>query len=280
MNNHQENYQLLKNCFENNFPHSWIFYGPSGVGKYKFTIEFIRSICHSKNLNQNVFEVNNPENPALIDDIRELISKIKLTNSSTLIEKTFFLVHQMENLNINCINALLKTIEEPPENTVIIIFTNNLRNIPKTILSRCIKLKFKVNDSEDLNEIRAINEENFLMSNYNPKILNLLNDKKGEAIKNRITYLLKKTNFELNEFYDFYEKISDNFNNYFSMVLSVIFFEVKSQISSQIYNLDKIKDALNYLDFIKKISNNEIKIDKKKILHLIFSEYFRFNLNK
>ena len=186
----------------------------------------------------------------------------------------------MENLNINCINALLKTIEEPPENTVIIIFTNNLRNIPKTILSRCIKLKFKVNDSEDFNEIRAINEENFLMSNYNPKILNLLNDKKGEAIKNRITYLLKKTNFELNEFYDFYEKISDNFNNYFSMVLSVIFFEVKSQISSQIHNLDKIKDALNYLDFIKKISNNEIKIDKKKILHLIFSEYFRFNLNK
>ena len=155
-----------------------IFYGPSGVGKYKFTIEFIRSICHSKNLNQNVFEVNNPENPALIDDIRELISKIKLTNSSTLIEKTFFLVHQMENLNINCINALLKTIEEPPENTVIIIFTNNLRNIPKTILSRCIKLKFKVNDSEDFNEIRAINEENFLMSNYNPKILNLLNDKR------------------------------------------------------------------------------------------------------
>ena len=55
---------------------------------------------------------------------------------------------------------------------------------------------------------------------------------------------------------------------------------MKSQISSQIYNLDKIKDALNYLDFIKKISNNEIKIDKKKILHLIFSEYFRFNLNK
>ena len=122
MNNHQEHYQLLKNCLKIIFLiHG--FYGPSGVGKYKFTIEFIRSICHSKNLNQNVFEVNNPENPALIDDIRELISKIKLTNSSTLIEKTFFLIHQMENLSINCINV--KTIREP-ENTVIIIFTNNL----------------------------------------------------------------------------------------------------------------------------------------------------------
>ena len=48
----------------------------------------------------------------------------------------------METLNINCISALLKTIEEPPENTVIIILTHNLRNIPKTIQSRCLKLKF------------------------------------------------------------------------------------------------------------------------------------------
>ena len=46
----------------------------------------------------------------------------------------------METLNINCISALLKTIEEPPENTVIIVLTHNLRNIPKTIQSRCIKL--------------------------------------------------------------------------------------------------------------------------------------------
>ena len=34
-------------------------------------------------------------------------------------------------LNLNCMNALLKTIEEPPENTIIIIFAQNLRNIPK-----------------------------------------------------------------------------------------------------------------------------------------------------
>ena len=67
----------------------------------------------------------------------------------------------MEHLNLNCINALLKTIEEPPENTVIIIFTPNLRNIPKTILSRCVKLRFKVNDSKDFLEHKTINKENF-----------------------------------------------------------------------------------------------------------------------
>ena len=280
MKNHQDHFLFLKDCFQNNFPHSWIFHGPHGVGKYKFTIEFIKSVCHLKNVNQNVFEINNPEHPALIEDVRELISQIKLTNSSTMIQKTFFLVHQMEHLNLNCINALLKTIEEPPENTVIIIFTPNLRNIPKTILSRCVKLRFKVNDSEDFLEHKTINKENFLMSNYNPKILYLLNDKKGEHIKQRITNLLNKTNFELSEFYELYAKISENFNNYLSMILSVIFFKIKSQITTRVYNLDKTKDALNYLDFVKNISNNELKIDKKKTLHLILSEYFKFNLNK
>ena len=71
-----------------------------------------------------------------------------------------------------------------------------------------------------------------------------------------------------------------NFTNYLSMILSIIFFKIKSQITSRVYNLDKTKDALNYLDFVKNISNNELKIDKKKTLHLILSEYFKFNLNK
>ena len=38
MKNHLEHFQLLKNCFENNFPHSWIFYGPNGVGKYNLRL--------------------------------------------------------------------------------------------------------------------------------------------------------------------------------------------------------------------------------------------------
>ena len=71
-------------------------------------------------------------------------------------------------------NALLKTIEEPPENTVIIIFAQNLRNIPKTILSRCLKLRFKVNDSKDFLEHKTIKKKNFLMSNYNPKVFNIV----------------------------------------------------------------------------------------------------------
>ena len=213
---HKDQFIFLKNCFENNFPQSWIFFGPNGVGKYEFTLDFIKRINNLENLNQYVFEINNPEKPALIDDIRELISKTKLTNSFSKKLKTFFLIHQMETLNINCINALLKTIEEPPENTVIIILTHNLRNIPKTIQSRCIKLKFNPFDCKLFFDEKEIKEDNFLISNYNPQIFDILNNEEGESLKKKILFILKKNNFELNDFYELFEKISSNFNNYFS----------------------------------------------------------------
>ena len=272
---HKDQFIFLKNCFENNFPQSWIFFGPNGVGKYEFTLDFIKRINNLENLNQYVFEINNPEKPALIDDIRELITKTKLTNSFSNKLKTFFLIHQMETLNINCINALLKTIEEPPDNTVIIILTHNLRNIPKTIQSRCIKLKFNPLDCELFFDEKEIKEENFLLSNYNPKIFHILNNEEGESLKKKILFILKKNNFELNDFYELFEKMSVNFNNYFSVIINIIFFEIKSKISSQVFKSDKMKSALIYLEFIKNISINELNIDKKKVLRLIFSEYFR-----
>ena len=59
----------------------------------------------------------------------------------------------------------------------------------------------------------------------------------------------------------------------------IIFYDVKSKISSKVFDLNKTKNALFYLDFIKNIKKNDLIVDKKKVLYLIFSEYFRFKLN-
>ena len=184
MKNHEEQYKFLSACYKKKFPHSWIFHGPKGIGKYEFTIEFIKNFNKIKNSNNNIFEINNPDNPALLEDIRELISKVHLTNSSFADLKTFFLIHNVETMNLNCINALLKTIEEPPENTIIIIFSNNLRNIPKTILSRCLKLKFKISMSNFFIK-KNDSKENFLFCNFNPQIFKILNNEEGEEIKKK-----------------------------------------------------------------------------------------------
>ena len=76
-----------------------------------------------------------------------------------------------------------------------------------------------------------------------------------------------------------YSKVSENFHNYFLIVVYIIFYDVKSKISSKFFDLNKTKNALFYLDFIKKYKKNDLIVDKKKGFIFNFSEYFRFKLN-
>ena len=96
-------------------------------------------------------------------------------------------------------------------------------------------------------------KENFLFCNFNPQIFKILNNEEGEEIKKKIIIMLKKKSLEVNEFYILYSKVSENFHNYFLIVVYIIFYDVKSKISSKVFDLNKTKNALFYLDFIKNI---------------------------
>ena len=112
------------------------------IRKKKFLDIFIKKYLKENNNNQFVYEINSDENIAMIDDVRNLINQCNLTNSVDNINKTFLVINNLELLNKNSIIALLKTIEEPPPNTILILITHNLKLIPKTIQSRCVKIKF------------------------------------------------------------------------------------------------------------------------------------------
>ena len=83
---------------------------------------FFKKIYDKKNYAQFVYEINGDDNLALIDDVRKIINQSFLTNSINN-SKTFLVIKNLELLNINSKNALLKTIEEPPNNTIL-IFSN------------------------------------------------------------------------------------------------------------------------------------------------------------
>ena len=83
---------------------------------------FIKKIYKSKNFVQNVFEINDDENPSLIEEIRTLINQTLLTNSNNSKFKSFVIINNLELLNFNSSNALLKIIEEPPSNTIIFLY--------------------------------------------------------------------------------------------------------------------------------------------------------------
>ena len=278
---YQQEFDLISKLFlKKTFPHSWVFHGPKQSGKRKFLDIFIKSIYKDKNIDQFVFEVNDDENIAMIDDIRNLINQCNLTNSVNNIYKTFLVINNLELLNKNAVIALLKTIEEPPPNTVLILITHNLKLIPKTIQSRCIKISFNphkliASKYENMND-----QENFKISDGSPSIYNLLLSKDGDLIKAEIKKILESHTLKYDDFEIFYSKISNNFEVIFPLVINVIFFNLKQYFKSNICDLKKKQRILTFLDFMKKNFRKDFFIDKKKILFLIFNEYFSLELSK
>ena len=76
-----------------------------------------------------------------IDEIREIRSNIKLLPS--VLKYKVYIVDEVHMLTTSAFNALLKTLEEPPNHAIFILATTEINKIPATVLSRCQKFDFK-----------------------------------------------------------------------------------------------------------------------------------------
>ena len=155
--------------YENNkLPDKILLSGDEGLGKSTLAyhiVNFMLSRNEKLNYDHNKFQIS-PENRSyklivngshpnftLIDTINEKknidISQIRdlisnLNKSSFNNKERFVIIDNIENLNLNSINALLKILEEPPTNTFFILINNN-RFILPTLKSRCINYKIFLN---------------------------------------------------------------------------------------------------------------------------------------
>ena len=158
----------------NNLPNKILLSGEKGLGKATLAYHIVNYVLsQDENFKYNLkkFEIN-PENKSYklitngsnpnftlidtlsekksidINQIRNLI--LNLNKSSFNSKERFIIIDNIENLNINSINSLLKILEEPPSNTYFIII-NNDRFILPTLKSRCINYKvFLKNDVIDV----------------------------------------------------------------------------------------------------------------------------------
>jgi DNA polymerase-3 subunit delta' len=73
-----------------------------------------------------------------VDEVRELIADFGLKSHQGGYKVA--IVHPAETLNVNAANALLKTLEEPPQNTLLVLVTHRRARLPATIVSRCQQL--------------------------------------------------------------------------------------------------------------------------------------------
>lgn len=152
---------LLKSAFLNNrVSHAYIFIGPSGTGKSEAAINFAKlllcqSVTDAEPCDQcpsclKVAAGNHPDVQVLsadgqfirIDDLREACRKLSLRGFES--SRKALIISDGAALNEESSNALLKTLEEPSGDAVIIVLADSVKSVLPTIASRCQKVVFPV----------------------------------------------------------------------------------------------------------------------------------------
>jgi DNA polymerase-3 subunit delta' len=281
------NFEEIVNLFNlNKLPSKILLSGSKGCGKstlaYHF-INYIFSINENNSYNIKLNEIN-PNNNSfklikngshpnfhlidLIDDkksieISQIRKMINYTNKSSFNNRPkFILIDNVENLNINSLNALLKIIEEPNKNVFFVLVHNDSKKILKTLKSRC--LPFKINLTFD----QSINITNQLL---NKNIFELLN-------KDLINYYMKPGNYislvnfskenkiDLNEF---------NLKKFLLFLIEENYYKKNNFVKVNIFNFIE----LYFLKILNKsLNKNKISSLYTKFIHKI-NYANKFNLD-
>lgn len=169
--------QTLENSIKtSHIGHAYLFSGPRGTGKTTAAKIFARAVncldykdglCNEcKNCIysgqkecMDIIEIDAASNNG-VDEIRELRNKVKILPSE--LKYKVYIIDEVHMLSIGAFNALLKTLEEPPEHVIFILATTDPQKIPNTIISRCQTFQFKKispNDIKQMLEKIALNEK-------------------------------------------------------------------------------------------------------------------------
>lgn len=145
--------KTLKNSIlHNRVSHAYLFIGPRGTGKTTTAKVFSRAVnCLNNNSGDlcdeclnckvssdkdclDIIEIDAASNNG-VDEIRNLREKVVLVPSE--LKYKVYIIDEVHMLTISAFNALLKTLEEPPEHVIFILATTDPQKIPETIISRC-----------------------------------------------------------------------------------------------------------------------------------------------
>lgn len=277
---------------------SYLFIGPDGIGKTLVSKEFAKllnceknnldacDVCNScmkinKNIHPDIHLIARDGSDIKIDSIRQLERDINLKPFEA--RKKVFIIKDAHFMNAEASNALLKTLEEPPKDSVIILSTSYLHKIFSTITSRCRKIFFS---SIDIEKLSSILENDFHLGRDNSHYLSYFTEGRlGKAISLKDKNILSEKNTIIDDFinsdnikqasFDLdaknKEDIKYNLDILMTWFRDILLLKCGFDITNLV-NADREKELLNL--------KSEYKIeDLLKIMHRILDTYTMLNYN-
>ncbi len=255
--NQQIKETLIKAVKENTVSHSYMFVGIEGIGKQRIAKDFAQMILcmneENKGCNQckSCIEFqshNHPDflyiepdgNSIKIEQIRYLQRKIQ--EKPIISDQKVYIINDADKMTKEAQNSLLKTLEEPPEYSTIILIGSNENAFLNTIKSRCMILSFRSISSET---IKTYMKTNYGMENISENMVEAFQGSIGKAI------ILK----DKKEQYDKVEEVIQNLDR--KNMIDIL------QLSEEIYK-DK-EEIMNILEYINIIL---IKLTKENIKYV------------
>ncbi len=246
--------QILKNALLNNkVCHAYMFSGPRGIGKTSIA-KLLAKAVNCTNLEdgdacgkcENCVSINEGSCPDIIeidaasnngvDEIREIKNKVNLVPSQ--LKYKVYIIDEVHMLSIGAFNALLKTLEEPPEHVIFILATTDLHKVPTTIISRCQCFEFhRISNVNIVSRLKYICEAENIRIEDN--VLEMIANLSDGGLRDAVGMLDK-----LNAYSNSSITIDD-----FEKVNGIVSKEQKIQFLNYIQASD-ISNTINFLDSI------------------------------
>ena len=240
--------------------HAHLIIGPNGIGKSILARIFALKILNKDKDIDYVDIINyRPSKASMgVDEVREIIEEVSKRPYEG--DKKVIIIHEGSKLTVQAQNALLKTIEEPPQGVYIILLAESLETLLDTIKSRCQVYKLTPLNNKQMemyiNTLGKYSEEEIRASlaygeGIPGKAERLLNDSNLSELREVIMNLLKDINYAKEDLVLIYENKLENYKTEKDEVLNLMASFIRDIIvakeledKNKIINIDKYNDIV------------------------------------